>query len=195
MTERERFCAVLSNGPVYQSDAVVLLCGEDCGPRIAVAAQIMLTGGAHGVLVSGGRDEPPRWIGAEKAFASLLGAGVASGKIMLDRESQNTREQAVNAVELAVEKEWKRLLIAASPYHQYRAFLTFLRALQEAGKADEIQIMSVPASQAPWFDAPAGMEQSRADLLAVEFAKVEEYTEHVATYAEGLVYLETWEGR
>lgn len=193
ITDREKFCCLLSNGPLLRSDAIVVLCGEDANPRLALATQIMRQHGAHLVVLSGGKHEPPRWRGADALVPELLGAGVSNDRILRETSSMNTRQQAVIIAQMAVEKGWKRLLLVASPYHVYRAFLTFLRALQEVGKDTEIQLLVAAASQSSWFKSPEGMDVSRLDLLSTELCKIEEYGEHVATYEEGLNYLAYWE--
>lgn len=193
MTDRELFCTILSNGPLMNADAVVVLAGEDAEPRLQVALQLMLSRAANTVVLSGGKHDPPRWIGADALRGQLLGMGLAHDRIVVEGDSQNTREQAVNVVEIIAAEGWAQILLVVSSYHMYRAYLTFLRALQEAGLDDKVRLVPVPASQTPWTEAPEGVEQTRADLLAVEFAKVEEYGEHVASYAEGLAYLQRWE--
>ena len=150
-TDRERFCAVLSNGPLLKSDAVVVLCGEDSLPRLEIGVQLMVSNAALFVVLTGGKHNPPRWWGANELAPKLMGKGVAHNKILLDAISMNTRDQAVNIVDRAIEEGWRRLMLVASPYHSYRAFLTFLRALQEREADKTIQLVMVPASQVPWW--------------------------------------------
>lgn len=197
MTEREQFCNVLCNGPILQGDAVVVLCGEDADPRLAVATQLLVTGAAPTIVLSGGKHDPPRWHGAGALALVLLGRGVAHDRIRVEAESMNTRDQAVNVVALAGAEGWGRLLMVASPYHQYRAYLTFLQALREAGQAEAIHLIMIAAGQTPWLQPPAGMDDTRLDLLTTEFAKIDEYAVngHVASYADGLAYLKFWEGK
>lgn len=192
---RERFCTVLAHGPLLQADAIVVLCGEDGEERLKVGAELMLSGGASQIVLSGGQDDGVRWLGADRLCPVLMGKGVAFDRIYVEGASQNTREQAVAVVARAATQEWGRLLLVASAYHAPRAFLTFLKVLQEFDLTEQIQLVSVPASHTPWFKAPAGMETTRLALLEEEFRKIEAYREHVATYEEGLAYLKYWEGR
>jgi uncharacterized SAM-binding protein YcdF (DUF218 family) len=193
--ERERFCAVLANGPLLKGDAVVILAGEDAGPRLQVGFGLIKTGAAKMIVLSGGRSEPPRRQSAQDLHQQILGLGVSPDRIVLETSSQNTREQAVNVVALAQEYTWARILLVASPYHQVRAFLTFLQAMREA-KADEtLQMIPVPAAQTSWFEKPVGSDESRLQLLDREFTKVEAYHEHMASYVQGLEYLRHWEGK
>lgn len=192
---RERFTAVLFNGPLLRADAIVLLCGEDATPRIATALELLHQSAAPLIVCSGGRHEPPRYLGALSAMSALLSGGLASDRILMEDQSQHTREQAVNVVEMAVLREWRRVLLVASAYHLPRAFLAFVRALNEAGEGERIQLVAVPASASPWFRAPEGMTATRLDLLEAEWGKVAAYGSHVATYEEGLAHLAYWEGR
>jgi uncharacterized SAM-binding protein YcdF (DUF218 family) len=193
ISARERFLAVVSTGPLLRADAVIVLTGEDGKARTEIGAQLMRQEGADYVVLSGGVDKPPRCLSAKTLEPVLMGMGVSPTRIILEPDSMNTREQAVNVTALAIEKGWKRLLLVASPYHSCRAFLTFLKAIEEAGKADEIQLVNVPASQLKWFGKPAGVDHSRADLFAGELGKIALYGEHVASYESGLKYLERWE--
>jgi uncharacterized SAM-binding protein YcdF (DUF218 family) len=192
-TAREAFCAVLANGPLLLPDAVVLLAGEDALPRMDTAAYLLKNGAGAVLLVTGGRHDGKRWWGAERLTPKLIGKGVSHRKIEIDNEAQNTREQAVNAVALAVEKGWKRLMVVASSYHLPRAYLTFLQALRERDLDRVVHLVPVPASHTPWFSAPDAMEESRVELLATEYAKIDQYAEHVASYEDGLAYLQWWE--
>ena len=195
ITARERYAAVVSNGPLLRADAIVVLCGEDSDPRLSTATRLMFMDAGNLVLLTGGRHEPPRWWGAEPLKRKLYGKGVSPRRIEVETKSANTREQAVNTVALAVARKWKRLILVASPYHQYRAFLTFVKALQDVGHDKLIQLCNVPADLAPWWKAPEGMTETRIELLAAEFMKCQQYGEHVASWADGLAYLEWWEGR
>lgn len=194
-TDRERFLALLLTGPLLKADAIVVLCGEDVVPRADIALQLWKQGAAPGIVFSGGKQDPPRWVGAEAMRLDFLGRGVAPDRIMVEDVSQNTREQAINVVAMAIEKEWKRLLLVASGYHLPRAFLTFLRALEDVDATETIRLVPVPASQSAWRLPPDGMEESRFALLDAEFAKVEEYILDVARYRHGIEYLSFWEGK
>jgi len=197
ISDRDRFCAIVSNGPLLRADASVVLCGEDAEERAKIAVQILKTGGAPFIVLSGGRQDPPRIVGAKALAGVVYGMGIAPDRVLVENESQHTRQQADAVVNMAIRESWHRLLLVASPYHQYRAFLTFVQALKDR-KADEaIQVINVPASQLPWGKAPNGMTQTRLELLSVEFDKIDDYgtTRDVASYADGLSYLSYWEGR
>ena len=197
ITAREQFCAVVSSGPLLRADAIVVLAGQDGEARLATAGGLLEGGGAPVVVLSGGINHPPRELSAEALAPLLLGRGVAPSKVIMERQSQNTHEQAVNVLALARENEWKRLLLVASPYHCYRAMLTFIASLIGGGLHEQIQLVNVPCADVPWFGEPDGIHVTRLALLAEEFDKIERYRSDgdVASYEDGLAYLKFWEGK
>lgn len=194
LTDRERFLAMLYTQPLIPSDAIVVLCGEDCGPRLSMAWELYARQAAPGIVLTGGKHQPPRWTGANAARLDLLGKGVAPDRILIDADAQHTREQAINTLALAREKGWKRLTIVASDYHLPRAFLTFLAAVQDAGES-EILRLSGACPPTRWTAKPDGMGSRRTDLLEIDAQKIVDYGDHVASYSDGLSYLLAWEGR
>lgn len=195
VTDRERYLTVLFNGPILPADVIVVLAGEDADARVATGAGAMLSGGGKLLMLSGGRHEPPRIVGAEALVAKAMGKGVSPDHIKLDAVSRNTREQAVAFAAAAEAEKWSRALLVASAYHMPRAFLTFVQAMDEAGVADRVCIHPLPVSHTPWSGTPAGADVSRVDLLEDELRKVDDYGAegHVATYARGVEYLLSWE--
>lgn len=196
LTARETFMALLDHGPLLEGDAIVVLCGEDAQPRLAVAVGLFMGSRSRPrVVFTGGVDDGKRWAGAERMMAAAMGAGIAPDLVMVDTEASNTREQAESVVVMAQKEGWRRVQIVASAYHVYRAFLTFVQALKDAGADESLQITPAPVSHTPWFGTPAGMDMTRADLLAGEFEKIEAYAGDVASYADGIEYLRFWEGK
>ena len=197
ISDRERFLSVLYTGPLLRADAIVLLTGDGTA-RIPAALELFkMQHGEAQIVVTGGLDNPPSVLKASAMAAKLFGHGVKPSKVTIDDQSMHTREQAVVVISAAVERKWKALLLVASAYHMPRAFLTFLQELQLLGLEHEIRLVPVPASQAPWWEQPAGLTVTRFALLDEEFAKVEQYAAkgHVASFEDGLAYLEYWEGR
>lgn len=194
---RERFLAALYASQLLRGDALIVLCGEDGEARANLVPPLMQAGAAPNVVLSGQRHEPPAILGASHLYPHLLGKGVAPSAIILDESSTNTREQAVNVVAMAREKDWRRLLLCCSAYHAPRAFLTFVQAVTEAGLERSIRLVHVPALAVPWFQCPPGLTQTRSELLTLELAKIGEYQSlgHVASYEDGLAYLQLWESR
>lgn len=197
VSDRERFCAVLSNGPMLRADAIVVLEGDGVA-RLATALELFRQHAAPVIVLSGGLDVPPNCLTAESLAGTLYGMGVAPDRVLCESASLNTREQAVHVITMAQAKGWKRLLLVASPYHQYRAYLTFLHALAEVHATESIHLVNVPASNLNWWTGLKGVngvERSRLELLEDEFEKCDDYqvTGHCASFAAGLAYLKHWE--
>lgn len=186
--------AVLDHGPLIRADAIVVLCGEDADGRMAVALQLLKSAAAPRIVLSGGLDDPPRLQGASRVRAALIDAGVHPDRLIVEPDALHTRDQAVNVVRLAMTEGWTRLLLVASPYHQYRAFLTFLKVLQEMDAEERIRLVPAPATLS-WWGCPPGTDATRLDLLASEVEKITRYAEHVASFSDGLAYLKRWEGQ
>ena len=196
MRPRDRFHAILPNLPHLRADAITVLCGEDCRPRLERAAMLMQLGAAPTVALLGGRADAVR-MDAAAAFPVLMGLGVSPDRILLENASQHTGAQAAALVEMAREHGWGRVIVVASAYHMPRAYLTCVRAIYAANAQETLHLVPAAANHAPWFAAPEGMTPSRVDLLSVEERKIDEYRRRgdCASYADGLRYLAAWEGR
>lgn len=191
------FCTELAQSPVIASDVIVVLCGEDGEARADAVPELLQRGAARHVLLTGAPDDPPRWHGPERLYRRLIGDGVHPGAMSMDTASTNTHEQAINTVRRARELSWRRLLLVASAYHAPRAYLTFLKAVQDAEATETIHLINVPAVAMAWFQPPPGMQATRHELFASEVAKIADYQArgHVASYDEGVAYLRSWAGR
>ena len=97
----------------------------------------------------------------------------------------NTHEQAVEVIQIAKNNSWKRIILVGTHYHQYRAYLTFLKEVIDS-KSDII-IYNAPA-KTKWFRNDGWGK--RIDLLDQEFDRIENYTKlgHLATYNEAIEY-------
>ena len=191
----ESVMAVLDHGPLQKADAIVVLCGEDAEARVNMAVGLFASGGAPKIILSGKPHDGKHLLGAEFLKGRVMAKGVHPDAIVVENESANTREQAVNIARMAADHGWQRIIIVPSPYHTYRAFLTFVQALKDIGHDHKVHVVCAPASQAPWFRPPPGMNRERVALLNDELAKVEEYRAkgHVASFQDALAYQRYWE--
>ncbi len=188
MTEREAFIVQLSNQPLTPGDVIVLLQGDGYN-HAALAAQLYVDGFAPTIALVGGdtRREYGSYPGSELR-ALLIEQSVPATAILFEETAVHTRAEAVRIIELAEERGWKNLIIVTSPHHMYRAYLTFLAAMREHGL--DLILQSAPVRDLSWYTPePWGR---RADLLALEFKRIEEYGKlgHVASFASGVQYLE-----
>lgn len=177
LSHRERFICLLDNTPAGNADVIICLEGGGLS-RAGHAAKLWKEGRAKTIWVTGGLDKPPFSIPARQLEYFLIGAGVTPTAIRCEHESTNTRLQALAMMLRAVVERWKSAILVASDYHQYRAFLTFLKAMQEADYKFRLTSASVRNIWAP-------------DILAEEFNKIEAYQAkgHCASYNDGLEHL------
>lgn len=183
---RERFLAVVLTAPLARADAIICLCGQDGEERASVAQQLLIQGCATHIVLTGGLDGKDKK-SAKTLAATLMGKGVSPSRIIEDNESKNTKEQAENVTKMVTEKNWKQILLVASPEHLPRAFLTFVKASEGL----DVRIVPVAANHVKWWGKPEGVTTTRLALLDGELAKCQAYQElgDVATYEEGLAHL------
>ena len=186
LTEREKFIAIVNNDIVSQADAIILLEGDGFN-RYRHAARLYNQGIATKIVFSGGIVDYDYGSYPFKDIEPLLlNEGVAVKDIIHENISLNTREQAVQIIKLADERKWKRLILVASPEHQYRAYLTFLKEILRT-KMDIVLINS-SANNLKWFEnCNWGIRFERLDQ---EFMRIEKYYSlgHLATYREAIDY-------
>jgi uncharacterized SAM-binding protein YcdF (DUF218 family) len=189
VTEKERFIVLTSGERPQPADAVVLLEGDGFN-RIATACDLIRDRYANILVFSGGTDNSSYGsFPYEKCVPHILNCGISLDQMIVEDNSQHTREQAEFAIDICQEHGWKSLILVASHYHQYRAFLAFLKVLHERSLSRLIKIYNIPA-QLPWFENTDWGR--RIDILNSEFQKINEYQamNHLATFAEALEYYE-----
>ena len=106
-----------------QSDIVIVLggVGADVGDpanRIMYALRIYRAGKAPLILVSGGND-------AQRIADLLVKLGAPSSALILETESRNTRENAVNTAAVFKQHGWRNGLLVTSGAHMPRALAAF----------------------------------------------------------------------
>jgi|SRR3989338_679521 len=183
---REEFVTLIEKDVPRTADVIFLLQGDGLN-RVPFAADLFAKGYAPIVAIVGSdtRRDYGSFPGTEIREA-LLECGVPSSSIHLEEIAPHTKAEAVRAMELAKERKWRTILIVTSPHHQYRAFLTFLQSMKDAGLSLTLVNVCAPLS---WEeDTPWGQ---RKDHLEVELQKIRDYglRGDVATYEEGLEYL------
>ena len=194
MSAQADFLAVMFTLPLEYADAVVVFSG-DGQVRLDVALQALRQRAAHWAVVSGGVDDPPHSLNADAAANYLIGHGLAPDRIIRDNNSQNTHEQAEWLAEEAGRQGWCRVLLAASPYHMPRAFLTVLASLKKRDLDETVCIVPLVASHTSWWGKPDGETRTRLRLWDSEQVKSHEYRAkgHIAFEAEAMEYLRFWE--
>lgn len=184
MTEREKFIALVSNEKLKKADAIILLEGDGYF-RVPWAVELYKRKWAPKIVVSGVVDDKSYGRFPDLA-EKLKKRKVADKDIIVDAKSRHTREQAINIIEMSIRKKWKKIILVASHYHQYRAGLTFLKAMRE--KKIKIQIINSPARDLDWFSKNSW--GTRFNLLGAEFERIEKYRQrgHIASYKDAIAY-------
>ncbi|MDP2365893.1 MAG: YdcF family protein [Ignavibacteria bacterium] len=186
LTMREKFIAIVDNDRLKKSDAIVLLEGDGLY-RVQKSVELLNNNWADKIVFSGGIDDleygsyPLSYVLLE--FKKYR---INKTSLILDENSMNTLQQAINIVEMANEFKWKRIILVASHYHQYRAYLTFLN--QVFLKKMNLELINAPADNLLWFEELEwGM---RFNLLDSEFDRIHKYLSfgHLATYKQAIEY-------
>lgn len=180
--------AVLSNDIITSADVIILLEGDGYN-RIAKAVELYNNRLAPIIFFSGGSvNYEYGSYPAQDMIPKLIANGIPENSIIVEDESLHTQAQAVNFLKIARNKEWRKAIIVASPDHQYRAYLTFLRQILDT--LPNFILMNAPAQYLPWFEKTEwGAPIYRLEL---ELDKIDKYTKlgHLASFEEALKYQE-----
>lgn len=182
----KKLIVLVDNDCIKKSDAIILLEGDGLN-RIQKAVELYQLGFAETLVFSGGITNCDYGsLPFSCVYPELINAGVPSTAIIHESKSQNTREQAIEVIKLANLKGWKKLILVASHYHQYRAYLTFLKELLDANR--NIILYNAPAKDLSWF-VETGWGK-RFDLLDDEFDRIKKYTQlsHLSSIDEAIEY-------
>lgn len=173
---------------IASSDAIILLEGDGMN-RVQTAVGLFSEGWAHKIVFSGGAinydyGSYPK----EDVIPRLIELGVNESDIMIDDKSMHTKAQSEAIVKLARNIGWKRIILVASPDHQYRAYLTFLRTI--LNEYPELILINAPARNLRWFEDKGWKTQF--DRLDQEFERIDKYSSmgHLASYEEAIEYQE-----
>ena len=186
MNEMATIIAIVDNDFLNKSDAIVLLEGDGLN-RYQHTVELYKQGWADKIVFSGGiTDYEYGSFPFSKVIPYILKEGVSTHAIFHEGKSLNTREQATEVIKLAFDNNWERLILVASPEHQYRAYLTFLRVILDTNT--NILLYNSPAKKLAWFEETNW--GNRYYRLKQEFTRIEKYTQlgHLATFNEFLNY-------
>lgn len=186
LTKREIFISIVDNDLVKESDAIILLEGDGLN-RYQHAIQLYREKLASIIVFSGGIvDYKYGSYPYEEIKPLILEHGVPESVLIHESKSQNTKQQADEIIEMAKENKWERIILVASSYHQYRAYLTFLKSLTDSDYS--LLIYNSPVSNLKWFEE--NVWGSRFDCLEQEFERIDKYQKfgHLATYENAIEY-------
>ncbi len=186
LTDREIFISLVDNDLIQKSDAIILLEGDGLN-RYIHAVDLYKRGYSEKIVFSGGIiDHKYGSYPFEEIKPLILNEGVSESALIYESASLHTQQQAVEVMKLCKINNWYKIILVGSHYHQYRAYLTFLRAMNVAGL--EIIIMNSPARHLKWFSENDW--GSRMECLHDEFERIDKYSAlgHLCTYKEAIEY-------
>ncbi len=131
--------------PPHRVDAIVILgggvidtqtLGLETADRLLHGLRIYKQGYAPIVVLSGGNAEYAGLAEADVMARAAIELGVPSSALLIDRESDRTRAEALAVARLAQESRLRSIVLVTSPWHTYRA----RRAFQKVG----FEVTSVP---------------------------------------------------
>lgn len=186
MTQREKLIILVDNDCLRASDSIILLEGDGFN-RCSKAIELYHAGYAKTIVFSGGIINLPYGSTPfSEVYPILIKSGIPSNAIIHEDRSQNTREQAIEVIKLATTNKWESLILIASHYHQYRAYLTFLREVLDINEL--LLLYNAPEKNLPWFTETGWGK--RFDLLESEFDRIDKYIalHHLATFEEAIKY-------
>lgn len=186
ITDREIFMAMVDGDSARPSDAIVLLEGDGFS-RYQYAIELYKKKLAPVIVFSGGiTDYSYGSYPYEDIKPLILDGGVEEADLLHERYSQNTKQQADEIIKMCIEKEWKSIILVASHYHQYRAYLTFLKSMLDAHI--RLAIYNQPVRNLRWFSFNEW--GSRYSCLKGEFKRIELYFQKgdLASYQQAIDY-------
>jgi len=181
-----KLISLINDEELKKSEAAVLLEGDGYN-RISQTVKLFKEKWAKWVIVSGGYNNPPFSIPAKNLSKALVKKGIPIQKIILEEKSQNTHEQAVEIMKLTKKRKWKKIILVASTFHQPRAYLTFIKVMEQLNM--KIKIFNSPAQGLSWFKKTA-LNLNRLQLLEIELKKIEKYlkTGQIVSFKKALNY-------
>jgi uncharacterized SAM-binding protein YcdF (DUF218 family) len=183
MTNYEKLLVIVHNDPLCKADAIILLEGDGLG-RLSRAAELYKQGYAPKIIFSGGISQHSYGsFPFEECLPVLLEMGVDRKDVIHESQSTQTAEQSLYVAQMTVARKWKKLILIASPHHQCRAYLTFLKRLPP-----DTVLMNAPARDLPWFSEEVWGR--RFDLLEQEQKRMDMYMEKgdLVSIEEALTY-------
>jgi uncharacterized SAM-binding protein YcdF (DUF218 family) len=137
----------------YPADAIIAVSGGDTSARAKSAVELYQNGWAKQIIFSGAARDPESESNAKAMRDLAIKAGVPKSVTTIEEASQNTRQNAENAVKILKKLKVKTAILTTSPYHMRRVLLEFQRAVPD------VEFRARPSDDKYWrwwFFKPAG---------------------------------------
>lgn len=179
---------MINNEGLRKADVIVCLEGDSYN-RLPETAKLFKEGWSQWIIISGGYNNPPFSIPSKELKIELIKLGVPSKQIIVEDKSQNTHEQAVQAMKIIKKREWGKIILVTSHYHQLRAYLTFLKVMNEFKM--KVSIYNAPVRNLSWYQKTI-KQKNRLQLFDDELNKIDLYLNknHISSFKTGLKYQE-----
>lgn len=185
----EKLQTLVTTQQSEKADAIVWLQGNmyDRGKKVL---ELYQAGFAPWVVVTGNntRVVDDDTVRVDDIVQWLKERQVSEDVMVIDKESLNTYDQAVNTIGIVKDRAWKKILLVGSTHHQLRAFLTFLHQAQI--QKWNGRIINQPIN-IPWDAKPSGRRVTARGAFVQELNKLERYKDNMATVESGLQYFQT----
>lgn len=127
------------------ADAIIAVSGGDTTARTSHAVTLYKNGWAPLLIFSGAAQDKSGPSNALAMRQIALAAGVPADAILIEEESENTEQNALNTKQIVDQRSIKRVILVTSGYHQRRASLEFGRQLGPA-----VAIQNSPTNDKDW---------------------------------------------
>jgi uncharacterized SAM-binding protein YcdF (DUF218 family) len=148
-------------------DAAVVLAGDPDYERTIMASQLVLSGEARLLILTGG--EPGPGDSALDLRKKALALGVAPERIRLEGTSRSTYEEIVNVLPILKAEGVRSVALVTSPYHQRRAWLTARKGWPG------VAIHNRPARGSSFTASGWWRDPKRRGLVVSEYKKIAYY--------------------
>ena len=167
-----KFMYIVNNDIIKPSDCIVLLEGDGYN-RVDKTIELYKNNYSNKVIFSGGFDNINSGAYNINYILPCLQKSINNSDIIIESNSLNTKEQGNEIMKLVKINNWKRILLVASGYHQYRVYLTFLKCMLDNNLL--IEIINTPVTNQLLFEE--NKWGKRIDLITDEFNKIKQYTD------------------
>jgi len=151
-----------------KADAIVVISGGQTTTRAEEGIKLYQEGLAPKLILSGAAlDDGPSNAAAMRYQA--IQNGVPQSDILIDEDSTNTYQNAINSKLLLESLKAKKIILVTSPYHQRRASLTFKKVLGPDYLILNHSSTDSRWSKSHWYKTAFGYHISISELRKISF--------------------------
>jgi uncharacterized SAM-binding protein YcdF (DUF218 family) len=150
--------------PMVRVDAAVVLAGDPDYERTRAGAELVRSGAARLLVLTGG--EPGPGDSAESLLVKALAWGVPAERIRLESVSHGTRESLLAVAPILRQENVRTVALVTSPYHQRRAWLL------AQGVLPGVRVLNRPARPSSWSPRFWWRESRSRRIVVTEYAKI-----------------------